>query len=155
MQHFDDYQIFTDSTAVYPNDIGLPYSTLGLLGESGEYAEKIFKLTEMRKTTLHKYEEIEPFEEFKEILKLAAELGRRAETLKKALRSGKKKIPPVVVFSSDERDELVAELGDTQHYLARNARHLNVKLSQVAYSNIKKLTDRQRRGVIEGEGDNR
>jgi len=155
MQHFDDYQIFTDSTAIYPVDIGLPYATLGLLGESGEYAEKILKLTEVRKTTLHNFDQIEPLEEFKSILKQAAELGRRAENLKKALRRGDKKMPPVVVFSADERDELVAELGDTQHYLARNARHLNVKLSQVAYSNIQKLTDRQRRGVIEGEGDNR
>ena len=155
MHHFDDYQLFTDSTAFYPQDLGLPYCTLGLLGESGEYAEKIYKLIELRKATLHKYEEIGPFEELKEILRQAAELGRRAEILKKSLRKGEKKIPPVVVFSADERDELIGELGDTQHYVARNARHLKVELSQVAYSNVKKLTDRQKRGVLEGEGDKR
>jgi hypothetical protein len=155
MHHFDDYQLFTDTTAIYPLDIGLPYSTLGLLGESGEYAEKIFNLTKMRKATLHNFDQLEPYEEFKEILKQAAELGRRAENLKKALRRGDKKIPPVVVVSTDERDDLVSELGDTQHYLARNARHLQVSLSDVAYNNVKKIGDRQRRGVIEGEGDNR
>ena len=129
MHHFDDYQLFTDSTAIYPNDIGLSLSTLGLLGESGEYAEKIFNITKLRPATLHKFEQIEPFEEFKEILRQASELGRRAENLKKALRRGDKKIPPVVVFSAEERDELVTELGDTQHYVSRSARHLKVNLS--------------------------
>jgi len=155
MQHFDDYQLFTDTTAIYPQDIGLPYSTLGLLGETGEYAEKILGLTSNQRKVVHNYDQIGPYEEFKEILKQAAELGRRAEILKKALRNGDKKMPPVIVFSADERDELVLELGDAQHYLARNARHLSTNLSTVAYENIKKISGRQRRGVIHGEGDHR
>lgn len=155
MQHFDDYQLFTDTTAIYPEEVGLSISTLGLLGESGEYAEKIFNITKMRQATLHKFDQIEPLQEFKEILKLAAELGRRAENLKKSLRRGDKKMPSIVVFSTDERDDLVSELGDAQHYIARNARHLQVDLSEVAYNNVLKIADRQRRDAVEGEGDNR
>ena len=154
MQHFDDYQLFTDTTVVYPYDVGLPYATLGLLGESGEYAEKIFDLTKMRSIEVPA-DQMAPYEELKEILKLATELGQRASDLKNSLRNGDKKIPPVVIFSGDERDELVKELGDIQHYVARNARHLQVALSHVAYENIKKISDRQRRGVIKGKGDNR
>ncbi len=155
MQHFDDYQLFTDTTAVYPADIGLPYATLGLVGEAGEYAEKILNIAKMRTNVVVSFEQLGPYEEFKELLKQAAEIGRRAEVLKKELREGKKKMPPVVVFSKDERDELVGELGDAQHYVARNARHLQVDLSYIAYENVRKTGDRKRRGVINGEGDNR
>ena len=76
-------------------------------------------------------------------MKQASELGKRAENLKIILRSGEKKIPPVVVFSSNERDELISELGDAQHFLARNARYLQVSLSDVAYNNVKKISDKK------------
>ncbi len=155
MQHFDDYQLFTDTTAIYPQDIGLPYTTLGLVGEIGEYTEKILGLTKNRSHVVPNFEQIAPYEEFKEILEMAADLGRKAEELKKSLRKGKKQMPRIIVWSADERDELIKELGDIQHYTARNARHLQVDLSHVAYENIKKISDRQRRGVVEGEGDNR
>jgi NTP pyrophosphatase (non-canonical NTP hydrolase) len=155
MQHFDDYQLFTDSTVVYPYELGLPLSTLGLLGESGEYAAKILEVTKMRASVAVSFEQLAPYEEFKEILKQATQLSERAEKLKRELRDGLKKMPPVVIFSGDEREELVKELGDTQHYIARNARHLQVDLSYVAHQNVKKLTDRQRRKVISGKGDNR
>ena len=40
---FDEYQDATEETAIYPKDIGLIYTTLGLAGESGEIAEKLKK----------------------------------------------------------------------------------------------------------------
>ena len=153
MQHFDDYQIFTDSTAIYPLEIGLPYTTLGLVGEIGEYAEKILGLNISH---IKKDPELSAqFESLKEILSSAVEVGKRAEELKKALRKKEKTIPHLIVWSGDERDELVKELGDVQHYIARSARHLQIDLSQVAYDNVKKLSSRKARGVVEGEGDNR
>lgn len=44
LMDFDDYQSFTDTTAKYP-DMGnnIVYPVLGLVGESGEVAEKVKK----------------------------------------------------------------------------------------------------------------
>lgn len=40
---FNDYQKEAKMTAVYPENMGLVYTALGLTGEAGEYAEKIKK----------------------------------------------------------------------------------------------------------------
>ena len=40
---FDKYQDATRETAIYPEEIGLIYTTLGLTGESGEVSEKLKK----------------------------------------------------------------------------------------------------------------
>ena len=41
--HMKDYQNLAISTAIYPKEQGLVYTTLGLCGEAGEVAEKIKK----------------------------------------------------------------------------------------------------------------
>ena len=40
----EKYQEIIQKTAVYPKEIGLLYTTLGMCGEAGEVAEKIKKL---------------------------------------------------------------------------------------------------------------
>ena len=40
----NQYQALARKTAIYPADQGLVYTTLGLVGEAGEVAEKIKKL---------------------------------------------------------------------------------------------------------------
>lgn len=40
---FDDYQELTEETAIYPAEEAIQYTTLGLVGESGEIAEKVKK----------------------------------------------------------------------------------------------------------------
>ncbi len=59
------------------------------------------------------------------------------------------------VVSEDDRHALKAELGDVLWYLAQMATELNLSLNQIAEDNIAKLLDRQARGKIQGEGDNR
>lgn len=41
--HFDSYQDFTESTAIYPEDKALEYVALGLASEAGEFAGKVKK----------------------------------------------------------------------------------------------------------------
>lgn len=80
---------------------------------------------------------------------LAGESGEVIEKLKKVVRNDDG------VMSEEKRIEIVRELGDVLWYLSQFARVLNVPFSDVAEANIKKLSDRAERGVIESEGDNR
>lgn len=111
MDKFNDFQAWTDSTAIYPNAgkgniEALTYVALGLAGETGEVVEKI----------------------------------------KKLMRDGD---------TPERRTELAKELGDVLHYVARMAREMGLPLSQVAQSNVDKITSRQQRNQLQGSGDNR
>ena len=53
------------------------------------------------------------------------------------------------------REALKAELGDVLWYLAQTCTELEISLDEVAEANITKLMDRQARGKIQGDGDNR
>jgi len=153
MQQFDDYQKFTEVTVSYPEDSAIGYTAIGLIGESGEYAEKIMKLTDQVSEVQD--DETEAFEELREVLMQAIDVGQRAEVLKKKLRARKARIPNIIIWGSDQRDGLQKELGDVLFYITRAACALQTKLSQVADNNVSKLISRLKRGVIQGEGDNR
>ncbi len=51
--------------------------------------------------------------------------------------------------------ELANELGDLLYYVAGTARALGIELQYIADTNIEKLYDRRKRGVLQGDGDNR
>jgi len=53
------------------------------------------------------------------------------------------------------RDDLKKELGDVLWMVQACASVLSLNMDDIAISNIEKLTDRDNRGVICGEGDNR
>ena len=58
-------------------------------------------------------------------------------------------------ISPETREALKAELGDVLWYLAQTCTELELSLDNVAESNLTKLLDRQARGKIHGDGDNR
>jgi len=83
------------------------------------------------------------------ILGLVGEAGELADKYKKIIRDKGS------VISDADRDELIKELGDVLWYVATLARYLGASFDDVATLNVAKLTDRQRRHLIQGEGDNR
>ncbi len=59
------------------------------------------------------------------------------------------------VISAADREALKGELGDVLWYLAQVATELHLSLDEIAEHNIAKLLDRQTRGKIHGDGDDR
>jgi len=82
-------------------------------------------------------------------LGLTNEAGEVAGKIKKIFRdrSG--------VIGEMEREALKAELGDVLWYLAQVATELDLSLDEIAEANLAKLLDRQARGKIQGDGDDR
>lgn len=77
-------------------------------------------------------------------LGLSGEAGEVADLVKKYLRDG-----------TFDIDAFRKELGDVLWYLSSLCGELGLSLQDVARSNLEKLADRQRRGVLGGSGDNR
>ena len=88
-------------------------------------------------------------------LKLAGESGEAADKIGKWWRNNFSESP--LVSGKDLNEEqthlFILELGDVLWYLAALSQELGVSLESVADQNIKKLHDRQNRGVIKSEGD--
>jgi NTP pyrophosphatase (non-canonical NTP hydrolase) len=82
-------------------------------------------------------------------LGLVNEAGEVAGKIKKIFRDKDG------VIGAAEREALKAELGDVLWYLAQTCTELEISLDEVAESNLAKLLDRQARGTIQGDGDNR
>ena len=82
-------------------------------------------------------------------LGLVNEAGEVAGKIKKVFRDKDGQI------SAETREALKAELGDVLWYLAQVATELDLPLGEIAESNLTKLLDRQARGKIQGDGDNR
>lgn len=82
-------------------------------------------------------------------LGLVNEAGEVAGKIKKIFRDKDG------VVGEAEREALKAELGDVLWYIAQVCTELDLSLDEVAESNLTKLLDRQARGKIQGDGDNR
>ncbi len=59
------------------------------------------------------------------------------------------------IISESDRAALLSELGDVLWYIAQVSTELGLSLDEIAEHNIAKLLDRQARGKIHGDGDNR
>lgn len=79
------------------------------------------------------------------VLALAEEAGEVVGKFAKALRKG------VEV----DKDAVKKELGDVLWNLSEIATLLDLDLEDIAIGNVYKLADREARGVVCGEGDNR
>ncbi|HEX2698424.1 MAG TPA: nucleoside triphosphate pyrophosphohydrolase family protein [Anaerolineales bacterium] len=82
-------------------------------------------------------------------LGLTNEAGEVAGKIKKVFRDKDGQI------SEDTKQALKAELGDVLWYLSQIATELDLSLDEIAQANLDKLLDRQARGKIQGDGDDR
>ena len=82
---------------------------------------------------------------FYPILALAEEAGEVCGKVAKAIRKG----------TGVDEEALKKELGDLLWQLSEVATLFDMDLEDIATTNIEKLTDREQRGVVIGEGDNR
>ena len=83
-------------------------------------------------------------------LGLAGEAGEVANKVKKLIRDHNGQAPTI-----GQAAALADELGDTLWYVAALAHQLGFTLSGIGSRCLDKLADRDRRGAISGEGDNR
>ena len=84
---------------------------------------------------------------------LAGESGECVDKLKKYWRNFG--ITKGSQLNDEQRHLLALEVGDSLWYCAALASELGLSLDCIADLNIKKLHDRQKRGVIKSEGDQR
>ena len=82
-------------------------------------------------------------------LGLTGEAGEVANKIKKIARDDGGKI------TEKRKLEIKQELGDLLWYISQLAQELGISFSDVARSNLDKLSDRRERGLIRGDGDNR
>ena len=80
---------------------------------------------------------------------MAGEAGEVADKVKKIIRDNDGKL------DDEQKLELVKEIGDVLWACATLAHDLGYPLSEAAQINYDKLSDRARRGVLGGSGDNR
>lgn len=80
---------------------------------------------------------------------IAGEAGEVIEKWKKivAYKDGE--------ITDEDRLEIKKELGDVVWYVALLAHSLELSLDEVMELNLSKLSDRKKRGVTKGSGDNR
>ena len=84
-------------------------------------------------------------------LGLAGETGEVLEIIKKMMRDK----GGIFETTSEDREKLKKELGDVLWYLSALAFYNDIKLEDIAITNLEKLASRQKRNKIHGSGDNR
>lgn len=130
------------------------YMLHNLIGEVGETCEKIVdaaKLDEDNNCVI---------DDWLQFVQLAQRFGKRAKRLRKE-ESSSLEIDANEIrlelsdISNEAQEEIKKELGDILWQLSGLCSVLKIDLEDVARTNLEKLASRKRRGVIDGNGDNR
>jgi NTP pyrophosphatase (non-canonical NTP hydrolase) len=84
-----------------------------------------------------------------QVLGLADEAGEVQSIFKKWIRDQD------ADFAKLDKANVIKELGDVLWYIAVIAHDLDIRLEDIAATNIEKLSSRKVRGTLTGSGDNR
>ena len=122
-----EYQQLTEDTAVYPKEIGLFYTMLGFIGETGELAEKIKKV-------------------IRDDIDWDIHSNLDAQSVTHLI---------IQEIHNHPDYDIEDELGDIFYYFMRVCEELECDSGAIAERNIEKLHDRMERDVIHGSGDYR
>lgn len=128
MNDFDKYQKEAYRTRKYLEPYKIIYPMIGMADEGSEAIEKFL-------------------EHLMHLFWLAISTGRAGGKVKKWLRRDN--------GQGIDLQAMIDEMGDALWCLSAMATDLGVDLSEVAQRNLEKLHDREMRGVIMGDGDNR
>lgn len=153
----DEYARRAAETAVYPPDLGLLYTLLGLLGEAGELADVLAMVADP-------VPERSPLQA--EVYAAASALAgaaSRLQAVKKRVRdqglSGDDLVAAVSLESSLQsgmaRGRVFGEAADCLWYLSELAGRAGGGLAAMAGANLQKLEGRKARGTIGGSGEGR
>lgn len=83
------------------------------------------------------------------LLGLCGEVGELSSIHCKKMRNAD------YIYTIEDKQKMIAELGDVAWFMSQLANELGVSLSSVFQYNITKLADRKSRNVLQGSGDNR
>lgn len=163
IEKFDDYQQATKEFALYPKEVGLLYTTCGLLGESSEIAEKVLahmvsyvhSLEPAQLDLFIKAEEAQNFYYLTDLLHLVVDTGKKLEKFKKQVRKGELKLPVIPPLTEEQTTAINFESSDALWYISELATSMNTKMADIATMNIEKLSSRKTRGTLHGNGDSR
>lgn len=163
----EQYQDFTPTTAVYPREQGVTYLTLGLNGEAGEVAQKILdgkrdlekELGDVLWYVVQLCNEIDV--SVTDVVDFTATPSRATEASTQyivvdlfqtcaAVAEGQKKS----IRDDAPFDTASALVGVLNNWI-KLTRTLGYDVGDVLETNVEKLTDRQARDVLHGEGDDR
>lgn len=172
--NYASYEALAITIKCYSDKVALPYVTLGLCGELGEFYEKLkqeaddqstvaefqdilwylatirieFSLKEITDWPKPSDKEVGPFD-------LPSSVGKIAEQIKKYLRDGWKEDQEISL--SEERKEKIQSAWNEvmQIMVDINDRVFDLTMNQQGQQNIEKLASRKQRNVIHGSGDNR
>lgn len=151
--NFKEYQRQAMVTCM-PSSHNEAYMLHNLIGEVGETCEKIVdaaKLDEDNNSIIG---------DWLHFVLMAERFGNRAKRLRKeestSLEIDANEIRcELFDISHEAREEIKKELGDILWQLSGLCSVMNFDLEDVARTNLEKLASRKRRGVIDGNGDNR
>ena len=131
MNTFNEYQAFTQKKAAYNTDIDL-------------YTGDIWTSDNGTVEVAHKMAYLYP------VLALAEEAGEVAGKVAKFVRKSR-----TSTNFEELRENVKKELGDVLYNVSETARMFGFTLQDIVDAHVEKLDDRQVRGVLIGEGDNR